>query len=441
MTAPNVLLITIDSLRHDYGSLLDAASAEAATFGQAVACAPSTPSSFPAILTSTYPLMYGGQLYLSDDRPFVARTLQEAGYETVGFHSNPHLGANRNYDAGFETFNDTAEGSDALATLKDGVEQRLDPDSTVYSLLRRLWHRFSIATDNSAYAKAGTITDNALGWLDRRSGEGPFFMWLHYMDVHYPFTPPNRFRREVGAGSFSDAKIAELNRKMQEEPEQLSEADVEDLLALYRGEIRYTDHHIGRLLDELARQGELDETATFVTADHGEAFGEHGRFGHHPYLYDELLRVPLFVRGPGIEPRKIDQQVSLLDLGPTIYDLVGVETPEAAQGESFEPLLRGGSTEERTALCTGRHGDMLACRTSAWKCFWRVADAAVELYDLTEDPEETVDVSDDHPDVVAGFREQMEAYLADAESSDVSLPEIDDSSEVQQRLRDLGYVD
>ena len=447
----NVLLVTIDSLRADHLDLQDdkkiapnitPTEDEGTYFSQAIANGPSTPSSFPSILTGTLPLMYGGYHYLDDDRPFLAKKFEAEGYTTVAYHSNPHLGENRNYDAGFSTFNDSAEGSDAIARLKDSIEQRLDPDSTVYSLLRRLWHYYTLITDSSAYAKAPTITENSLNWLDETWDSGsPFFMWLHYMDAHYPFTPPDQFFEELGYSPLSKSRIAELNGKMQESSGDLTDEDVDDLLKLYDGEIRFTDHYIGELLDYLEQQDILDETIVIITADHGEAFGEHGRFGHHPYLYDELLRVPLIVYAPGYEPRSIDQQVSLLDIGPSLYDMLKLNIPEAMQGTSFKPLLRGEEIDEEVAIATGMDGQTLACRKSNWKCFWKVEEGEVELYDLRSDPNELNDVSTDNPTILEELQGVMEDYLDEAEQMDIEFPEVEQSPEVQQRLRDLGYVD
>lgn len=445
----NILIISVDSLRYDRVANEDEdiefgfyqrSNYSKADFTNAVANGSATASSFPSILTSTLPLMYGGYNYLNEGRPFIAETLNQAGFKTVGFHSNPHLGSKQNYDAGFDIFNDSAEGSDSIATIKDRIERRLNPDSGIYSLLRRVWHYFTLTTDSSAYAKAPTITENALDWLeDEWHEEEPFFMWLHYMDVHYPFQPPEQFLKELGIDPLSKRRVAELNGKMQENPDELTKEDVDDLLKLYDGEIGFTDHYIGKVLDELEKQNILDETIVVITADHGEAFGEHGRFGHHPYLYDELLRVPLIVHVPGLESRTVDRQVSLLDLGPTLYDLLDIDTPDAVQGTSFAPLLRGEEMEEEVAIATGKSGGTLACRTSEWKCFWQVEENKVELYDLQKDPDELNDVSRDHPELVTEFREQMEAYLEAAEETDIDLPNIETNTEVEQRLRDLGY--
>jgi arylsulfatase A-like enzyme len=449
----HVVLITVDSLRADafgdqsrYGRTptprLDEFSQEGVNFSQAVANGPSTPSSFPSILTSTYPLMYGGYAYLDEERPFVAKTLAEAGFDTVGYHSNPYLGRSHNYQVGFETFNDTAEGSETITSLKDRVESRLDPDSRLYGVLRRLWHLFTQSTESTAYAKAPTVVNNAIDWLDDDwNREDNIFMWLHFMDVHYPFMPPADSLRELGVEPLSKRRVADLNGKMHENPDRLTDDDIDDLLDLYYGELRFTDEQIGRLLDHLDERGILEETAIVFTADHGEGFGEHGRFGHHPYLYDELLRVPLVVYAPGVDPDTVDEQVSLLDIGPTIYDLLDVPVPDGVQGESLLSVVEGSRSDEDVAISTALSGEMLACRTAEWKCFWQVEDDVVELYDLQNDPDELDDVSASNPEVVSRFRTLMEEHLETADRTDAALPDVEESDEAQQRLRDLGYME
>ncbi|OYR68908.1 hypothetical protein DJ79_04615 [Halorubrum ezzemoulense] len=451
MDSENVLLITVDSLRADHVSFaghdrpttpfLSSLAEESAVFTDVVANAPNTPSSFPAILTSTHAQMHGGYDYLTAERPFLAEELRRAGYHTLGFHSNPHLGSDHNYDKGFDRFEDSAEGSQSVASLKDRVERRLDPDSRLYKLLRRVWHHLSMSTDTGAYAGAGTISEKAVEWIETEGSNSNFFMWLHYMDVHYPFTPDRDSLLELGMEPFSKSRIAELNARMQENPEELSESEVVDLLALYDGEIRYTDAQIRRVVEVLEANGLLEDTIVILTADHGEAFGEHGQFGHHPELYDELLKVPLLVYGPDVSPRRVSQQVSLIDLGPTIYDLVGIDTPSKVQGTSFAPLLAGEQIDEPVAVITAARDDRLACRSSEWKYFWRVDEDTTELYDLTSDPNETTDVSEQHPDVADSFREILEAHLERVEETKTDSPEVTESTEAKQRLKDLGYVD
>ncbi|MFC7231478.1 sulfatase-like hydrolase/transferase [Saliphagus sp. GCM10025308] len=452
MNKPHVLLITVDSLRFDrcprrpYGTVtapnVAELSEEAITFSQAVSNGPATRSSFPSILTSTHPLAYGGYSYLDNARPFIAKTLAEEGFQTVGYHSNPHLGADENYDMGFSEFRDAAEGSESIASTKDFVERRLDTDTWLYKLLRRFWHYFTMSTGTSAYAKASSITENALSWIDTTwDGESSFFMWLHYMDVHYPFSPPNKYVEQNGDTPIPMSRTTELNGRMQEEPETLLEEDVDDLLTLYDGEVRFVDEQIGHIIEHLRNIGIYEETLLVITADHGEAFGEHDRFGHHPNLYDELLRVPLVIRVPGTDSRDVEQQVSLVDLGPTIYDIVDIPIPDNVQGTSFAPLLRGDTMDEPVALVTAKGGDRLACRTSHWKCFWRRDDETVELFDLRSDREEVMDVSTDNPEHVSRFKEIMEEYITEAEATDTDLPKMSKSDEVEERLKDLGYID
>ncbi|WP_299263747.1 sulfatase [Halorientalis sp.] len=452
MSVSNVVLVTIDSLRYDRALQSDRAAPPAPTlsrlardgfcFDRAFANGPNTPSSFPTLLTGTYPAMYGGYRYLDGRRPFLSATLQDAGMRTVGYHSNPHLGPEKNYNHGFDTFNDGAEDDDDARTIKNFVDEQVPSDSRLYRILRRIWHYVTMTTDTSAYAPATEITDRAIDWLETDwDGDSPYFMWLHYMDVHYPFTPPDRFLRDIDVDPLSTRRTADLNGRMQEDPDSLTAEDRSDLLDLYDGEIRYMDHNLNRLLEKLETQDARENTAVVVTADHGEAFGEHDRYGHHPYNYDELVHIPLVFDVPGREGRQIDQQVSLIDVPPTLYDLLGIETPEAVQGRSLEPLMTGEDREDRVVVCTASGGEMLATRTPEWKLLWDRKADTVELYHLTEDPGEKHDVSAESPEIVEQFRALLEDHVAEARATDTDLPEVEESDEVKRRLEDLGYVE
>lgn len=454
MTPPNVLLITIDSLCYDrlleHGQSINPApnifelATSGTSFASAFANGPNTPTSFPSILTSTYPLFYGGYRYLSEHRPFISKVLSDSGFTCVGYHSNPHLGPEKNYNHGFSNFNDGEESDDDVRTVKNFVDNRFDPNSRLYRLLRRIYHYVSMRTDSSAYVKAPKITDRAINWLsDDWDNETPFFMWVHYMDVHYPFKPPDRFMEELGFDPLSARRAANLNGKMQEEPDALTKIDQQDLLNLYHGEIRFVDYNLGRLFEHLGALDTREDTVIIVTADHGEAFGEHGRYGHHPKMYDELLHVPLVINAPGVSTRTVKNQVSLIDIGPTIYDLVEVETPEAVQGASLVPFLTGNNEKEdgRRVIGASRDGNRLAVRTPEWKCLWNRKAEAVELYHLRDDPDEQHDVSSDNPQIVEQFKRLLKNHVAEARATDTDLPEVEESEEVKQRLEDLGYVD
>jgi arylsulfatase A-like enzyme len=444
MKPQNIVLITIDSLRHDQISgfrgsqnpapTLTHLTDKAAVFDQAIANGPNTPSSFPSILTGTHAMMYGGYDYLNENRPFLSTCVKDAGYTTVGFHSNPHLGPERNYNAGFDFFNIGAEETNSKDRLIDFVDNNIDNSSKLYTILRGLWHIVGSATGASAYKRAETITNNAVEWIEKTDTE-QFFMWTHYMDVHYPFQPPNEHIEAVGQEPLSPRRVASLNDAMHEHPESLTEEDIKDLKTLYAGELHYVDYNLSRILDALSAKGIRDKTMIIITADHGEAFGEHDRWGHHPYMYDELLRVPLLVDVPRVEAKKIETQVSLIDIFPTICDVCGIDQPTELQGENLF------KKENEVELATSSDGKRLAARTIEWKCLWHVAENEFELYNLSEDPKETVDVSSKHPNVVERLKNEMEKYRDAADATDAELPDIEDSEKTKQRLADLGYVD
>jgi len=449
MNSANVLLITIDSLRADHTSCLDHDSNvdprlkqlgdRGAVFQQAVANGPNTTASFPSILTGAHSLTYGPYGVCGDRSPFLSQELRDAGYRTIGYHSNPHLGVKQGYPTGFDLFEDLVEGDKSVATAKDRVDGILPTNSTLYRLLRRAYHYFSMTTSNEAYARADTISDNAIHWISENGDERPFFAWLHYMDVHYPFQPPTDILDEISSPNLSKRRIVNLNGKMQERPEKMTEKDLEDLQTLYDAEIRYTDRQIGRVIDALEENNILDSTFVIVTADHGEAFGEHGRFGHHPYPYEELLRVPLIIAGPSIEPTTSSQQVSLLDLAPTILDLVGLEPSEKMEGESFTPAVFDEKIDDRTAMSISDNGEVFGCRTTEWKYITRWNDDEAYLYDLSSDPVESRNLYGEYPEIVNHFESLIEEYRNGIDTA--SETNIDHSSEVQQRLADLGYVD
>lgn len=445
MTVENVVLLTVDSLRADYcrAALQDGTAptvselADGGTvFTEAVSNGPNTASSFPSILTGTHPSMYGGYGYISEERPFLAEILRESGFDTAAYHSNPNLRAEKNFDCGFDQFNtnDSGSGRGGVNGVVDYVEQRVDANSRLYSVLRRAWHTFGSATGASAYSRADVITDNAIDWIEGCS-DSPFFLWAHYMDVHYPFQPPDKDMEAAGHTPLPARRVAELNNAMEEQPESLSEEDTADLKSLYRGEIHYVDRSLRRLLDAIDNLGVRDETLLLFTSDHGEAFGEHGRWGHHPYMYDELLRVPLIVDHPNRSIDTVETQVSLIDILPTVCEACGLEQPSRAQGEHL--FKKQGGVE----LATAGGGDRIAARTSNWKCLWHFEENTVELYDLTDDPDETTDVTDDNTDNMNRLKQSISEYRARARKTAVDHPDVSESEAVTQRLRELGYTE
>jgi arylsulfatase A-like enzyme len=237
------------------------------------------------------------------------------------------------------------------------------------------------------------------------------------------------------------------------------------MVDLYDGAILYTDDNLARILQEVSKLGLADSTIVAVTGDHGEALGEHGlSFTHDFTLYDEVLRVPLVIRGPGVVPgAEIAQQVRLMDVAPTLLEMAGVEPLAGIEARSLAPLLRGGSLPYLTAFAEsaparpqfpeqeriylpGILGKWRMVRTDRWKLIQipRAEGDLFELYDLVDDPGETKNLFADLEGEAAKLQPLLEAWIAgdplgDSESAgEEGLEELDPSA--LEQLKTLGYI-
>ena len=446
----NCVFLTIDSLRADHATdgcglmpQLNTYADSGVRFTQMFSNGYSTPISFPTILTGTYADKYGGHRYMSDERPFLAATFQDAGYETAGFHTNPHLRDDVNYDVGFDTYNDFDDEAGDLSQLRYLITQNLDSDSTLYKLLKRGYHFFRTTSGSTDYTEAPKLNQKALRWIDDEyGGENPFLLWTHYMDVHYPFYPPQEFLEEATDRSISKSRAISVNGKMHEEDEELSEADIADLQELYRGEVRYMDHYLGELIEGLKQRGLYEDTIFVVTSDHGELFGEHGLFGHPPSGYEESFHVPFVIFGPGIpDGQRVDQMSSLLDLPPTVADLFDLDVDPDWEGESLLPYIQGNRETNEKGMFLG-DTDVLSYQTSEWRLvWWRTRDNPEDPdreWELRRLPEcERVPLTE-HELIVDRFREKLQEYLNRTDNQeDLAEPTVDKTTE--ERLEALGY--
>lgn len=453
----NVVLVTVDSLRADhmgaYGydrdtsPVMDELASRGLSF-QAWANSNWTRASFPAIITSTYPLEYGGFEYLSDSRTTVGSAVSRAGHETGAFHSNLWLSRDYNYDRGFDRFYDSKSDPTLLARLRTWAKLNLNHDSALYSFLQGI---YDITEEKAGvdvgqtYKDAEAITDEAISWIEGQDGQ--FFAWIHYMDVHHPYIPHHDIADEMGLElDISEQDAIRLRRKMLEEPEELTDEEVQTLIDLYDNEIRYTDRHIGRLVDAVDESVGLDDTAFVVTSDHGEEFGEHGGFSHNPSLYDEVLSVPFIVEGSDrvvgttLTGRR-DETVQLLDVGPTVCDLAGAPIPDEYRGSSVSDLLDA-DLERKIIIETNVDDDYkFALRMEGWKYIWDRSTGSTELYDLQEDPDEMDNCVDDHPDRVKRYQEMLTDHLRMIRETNENLPDVSMDGETEERLKNLGYLE
>ena len=367
---PNVLLLTLDALRADHVSAygysrqttprLDALAADGALFANAWSHAPSTRYSVPAILIGRYPStiavnndprVHWPPQVLPENR-LVSEMMKDLGYRTAATLSYHYFERGWGLDQGFD-----------------------DYDYHLYTL-------HSVGGDPSATAGSSSkeLADLDIEWLNKQTSEHPdqpFFMWSHYYDTHYRFDAhPDLPETHFGT----------------------------DEQAMYDGEIRYADHHIGRVFDRLRELGLWDKTIIIVTSDHGDGFGEHGipvskRHGYH--LYRTETKVPVIIRVPGLSPRVVKTPIGHVDLLPTLMNVLRRPATEEPQllGESLLSAMLGDDSQKdarsiyQEVWYEGPTSKRAIVNVATHLVRNLVPEDTTELYDLVRDPAEDHDLS------------------------------------------------
>lgn len=433
----NIILITVDSLRADHvGAFgydrnttpkIDKFADEALVFQNAFSHACATRPSFPSILTSTQGLLYGGFDHLSTEQVPLSVPLSEAGYETAGFHSNPYLSSEFGYDKGFDVFADSKTDPSLAAKARRYVVNNVNGHlHDLLSWIHTQTEERAGVDVGSYYEDATSLTDKALSWLE--DAEEPWFLWVHYMDPHHPYVPPEV--HQVFGDMISQKRGVRLRQRVLDDPDALSEAEWEDLIDLYDAEIRYADAEIGRLLTK------LDDAIWAVTSDHGEEFYEHGNFGHKNRFYDEHVHVPLILGGTDHVGESSDL-VGLNDIPPTLLDEVDVDAPESYRGYNAflgerEQILGGWAPDVGRNLEEVR----LMSRTVDEKYIRDAAMGVDELYDLSTDPDERENLrsrtTGRHVGDVNSFLNEVRRTSKKGESVEIE-------DDLEEQLRNLGY--
>lgn len=431
----NAILISIDTLRPDhlgcYGydrptsPALDRLASEGVLFENISSTSPWTLPAHASILTGRYPNRHGVKFHdvrLSDDIPTLAEHLGEHGFKTAAIVNSSYLSQRYGLARGFEHF------------------------EYVQELIRR--------------AKPSGVENRALGWIAKQAHE-PFFLFVHYYDVHSDYVSEPQYERQFVRTEerVANGETMQLMR-FREGKVKLSEHDAEHLRDLYDAGIRQLDEGLDRLVEALRSRGLLDTTLIVITSDHGEEFLEHGGVLHSRTQFDEVIRVPLIVRGPGIPAgRRISEVGSLVDLAPTLFATLGVSPPAGMDGIDLSPLWRTAATEasERLVFSEAEHGTKVrdnkwavrnarfkpppdstrAVRNARFKLHHDRVSGTWRLYDLQSDPRELRDVSDAQPAVARALRESLEDYMA-VGTSGKSIEEL--TPEEIEHLRSLGYL-
>jgi choline-sulfatase len=395
----NVLLVTIDTARRDhfgcYGDedartpCVDALAADGVRFGDAITSVPLTLPSHTTLMTGLLPPHHGvhdnGTDALGAGPATLAQVLAAHGYATAAFVGAFVLDRRFGLARGFDVYDFAVDDAGYHPQMTEFNER-----------------------------SAGAVTDAALGWLDGHAADPrprPFFAWVHYFDAHRPYTSPLADRPEFAHRPY-DAEIA------------------------------YVDQQLQRLVDWITAHGLRDRTLIVVTADHGESLGEHGEDAHGMFVYDSTLRVPLVMSCPSLlrgPLRCDDREVGLVDVRPTIQDLLGIATADSVDGQSLlraVPADRGIYVETagplRMARCAVLHGVRSRDRK-----YIRAPEP--EYYDLREDPRE---LHNRYAETAAASLAPLENVLAECLSG---TPAADGAgrrltAEESERLGSLGYT-
>jgi arylsulfatase A-like enzyme len=329
-------------------------AAESVVYTHAYAGSSTTPKSVGALLSGRHAsTLYRSGVFFaaySKSNLFVQEVLQEKGVRTLGLQAHMYFGRGKQIDQGFDVWE-----------LTPGITFDSETDKNVTS---------------------DKMTDLAIKLLgDPANTAGPFFAWMHYMDPHDEY--------------IKHPESPDFGKKNRDR---------------YDSEVFFTDLHVGRLLDWAKKQPWWAKTAVIVSADHGEAFGEHGVYKHAFTLWEVVTRVPLLVHAPGARPQRIDLNRSHIDIAPTVLELAGVkEKPEPFMGRSLVPEIYGLEPPDvRDAIVldlpADSHNPAVRAIVRGNKKLISYADFRYELYDLETDPDEKTDLSRTDGDLLADMK-------------------------------------
>ena len=416
-------MLLVDCLRADHVGLmgsrlpttpsLDAWGPESVLFRSAFVQASWTRPSVPTLLTGLYPSEHGLTDFiesgprveanvLAPEVTTLAEGMQAAGYRTALVGYQVQLSPRFGMDQGFDFFNNNTMGA-----------QRIDK-------------RF-------------------LGWLDE-APEKPFFAYLHYLDIHWPYCPPQetfgRFDSSPDALRLCDDWRA-LRERIRAGTQKLGEKERRTIAARYAEELVALDAGIGRLVEELRSRGLWDETLVVLTSDHGEELAERGMIEHGHTMYDELLHVPFLWKLPRSWGRargaSVETLVETRSLLPTLFDLVGQPVPDAVTAPSLLPWLRGRPPGAKPyERIVAEANGMFAVRNERWKLIVTPESAKLELYDLAADPGERTNLAASRPAEVEELRSQLRRWRAALRKQRAEATTVDDES--RKELGALGYL-
>ena len=443
---PSVVLIVVDTLRADAlteprnGQMLMPKlvrlASESIWYTRATSQSSWTKPAMVSVLTSLYPEVHnvqygvhtkltsadGGEVdVLPESLPAMATWFRKAGYNTAAVQANANLKGEFGFSQGFDSYT-----------------------FTPYPEFR-----------------GRDVTDRAIDAALK--ADSPCFLYVHYMDPHHPYDPPEPYRREFSAEDtvseedlrllgmyedyYLDKVLSDVGIQSERKLAGLSPHGRQHVRSLYDGEVRYTDDEVARLIHAVREHD--PRTIIIVTADHGEEFWEHGSVGHGKTVYEELIHVPLVLSVPGLPAARVDQPVETIDVLPTLAALAGLDAGAGWQGRNLRDYLGGESSttrpvysSTRTAL---REANVHLQSVTVWpnKLIVDNARGTQRLYDLSKDAQEEEDASKNSPDIVRTLRAHIdhqnmqagEHPLSGAAQERMSL-----DSETIEQMQAIGYI-
>jgi len=419
----NVILILVDTLRADhlgaYGyprptsPNVDAFAAESLKFTGARSQASCTFPSANSILTSRYPSAFLGQpapspLGIPESIPSIAEILLARGFRTAAVSASPvvrnspgRFNPGAGFGRGFESFNEDC-----------------------------VW-------ENAACVNRAAMP------LIQSDDARPFFLYLHYMDPHGPYTPPKSHQRRWALGrpekrfvrDGNPNPIGDMLYKGAPDPGATPQ-DIQYLMGLYDEEIAFFDSQFAEIRQAIRDAGRMEDTALVFVSDHGEEFLEHGHIKHCRTLFDSSIKTPFFLHLPGTAPRVLDQPVQNLDVVPTLLDYLEVDTKGLTfEGESLRPLIE--ETGELDPHQYGMQGTLRSAADGRHKLIHDLGKGSFALYDLKADPNEAKDSLHGERRVFHRLRQTLTQWLGKTEGSGKAK----ESLEAERKLRALGYLE
>ncbi len=423
---PNILLISVDTLRADHVTHLgysrgtticiDQLANAGVSFSRAYAASAWTGSSHATLLSGFYPPVH--QLddqgkKLPPDFPTLARSLKELGYYTKAIVSGPMVDARLGFAQGFDDYDDR--------TYKNSVD---------YNSLRSQV-QFPGITEETAREEillykiqTAEVARKAAEEFIQKPPREPWFLFLHFWDVHADYRPPKMFDvydSDYKGNMDGNIKRVDINPKM-------PAFDLQRLISLYDGEVRWTDHQIGTLMKKIKDLRRENNTCVILCSDHGEEFFEYGNKGHGYHLHNLLVHVPLIFRWPGhfLQGLRTEVSVSLADVAPTLIEIAGGRPSPMLQGTSVLPVLAGHSEQRaptvQFASLFFRGASQISKIEFPMKLIQEVKTGELLLYDMQKDPAERTNLAADLPDVAQRHAQELKHWWEQSNAIRNQLP-------------------